>query len=99
MRISGTFEEVSRALQMTDRVEVEFLGRPEPVSQYLSQCEHANAPKLSDGRVSFGFEGTPEDLATILKGFHEAGIPITHFVRRKTDLEEMFLQLGADKVQ
>ena len=99
MRISGTFDEVSRALEMIDRVEVEFLGSPEAVSRFLATCSHAKSPKLRDDGVTFGFEGTSEDLAGILRGFHEAGIPVTHFVRRKTDLEEMFLQIGADKVQ
>ena len=31
MRVSGTFAEVTRSLRLTDRVEVDFLGPPEPV--------------------------------------------------------------------
>ena len=99
MLIHGDFETVSRSLRLVDRVEVDFLGPAGPVLEVLEKIEGAAKPKLGDGTVEFGFEGAPEDLARCAKAFHTAGIPITRFVRSKTDLEEIFLRIGAEKVQ
>ena len=99
MRISGTFDEVSRELKMVDRVQVDFLGPPKPVVDLVEGWEEAESPKLRGSTMDFGFDGSEEELAKVLRRFHDAGIPVTRFVRQKTGLEEIFLEVGADQVQ
>ena len=99
MRISGTFQEVTQELRMTARVEMEYLGPPQAAASVIDRIDDALKPKLGDGSLVFGFEGDDEALAGILRQFVDAGIPVTRFVRRECDLEEIFLQIGADRVQ
>ena len=99
MRISGTFDEVSRELRMVDRVMVDFLGPPKPVVDLVESWEEAQGPKLRGSTIDFGFDGSEEELARILRRFHDSGILVTRFVRQKTGLEEIFLEVGADQVQ
>ncbi len=99
MRVSGTFEEVAGALRMTAKVEIGFLSAPQTVFAFLDRIPEAIAPKLGDGKVEFGFEGDEAALAELLRRFVNEGITVTRFVRRECDLEEIFLQIGADRVQ
>jgi ABC-2 type transport system ATP-binding protein len=99
MRVSGTFEEVTKSLRMTARIEIGFLGGPRRVTALLERIPGAIAPKLGDRSVEFGFEGDEAEQARILKRFIDDGLEVTRFVRRECDLEEIFLQIGADKVQ
>jgi len=99
MRVSGTFEEVTRSLRMTARVEVSFLGGPKRVSSIIERLPAAISPKLGDRTLEFGFEGDDEALAALLRRLVDEGVGVTRFVRRECDLEEIFLQIGADKVQ
>jgi len=99
MRVSGTFEEVTRTLRMTARVEIGFLGGPQRVSAIVERIPEAIAPKLGERTLEFGYEGDEDALAKLLRRFVEEGVPVTRFVRRECDLEEIFLQIGADQVQ
>jgi len=98
MRVSGTVEEISRALALVDQVQVGFLGPPGPLLDALEEFEGASVVELRDGCVRFGFEGSEEGLARCLKTLVGCGIPITRFEHRRSDLEDIFVRVGADQV-
>ncbi len=99
MRIDGSFEDVAKELALPDRVEIDFFGPAQSVSKVLEELDVGSTPEFGSGTVSFDFQGDDQALAEILKKLVVGGIPLTRFVRRKCDLEEIFLQIGADQVQ
>ncbi len=99
MRVDGSFEDVANELAIPDRVEIDYFGPAQSVSRVLEELELGSTPEFGDGTVSFDFQNDDQALSELLKKLVDGGVPLTRFVRRKCDLEEIFLQIGADQVQ
>jgi ABC-2 type transport system ATP-binding protein len=46
----------------------------------------------------FGFDGGTEELSDLLRDLVTAGVRVASFGRRKEDLEDVFLKVGAKEV-
>ncbi|MFQ5655566.1 MAG: ATP-binding cassette domain-containing protein [Planctomycetota bacterium] len=99
MRLSGSLAEVTRRLEMGSRIEVEFLpGGPDPLS-LLEGFDGVKSPEMSQNRIVFAFRGPPEQKAEILRRLIERGVSVTHFIEKASDIEDVFLKVGATRVQ
>ncbi len=98
--VSGTIEEVRRALAMKAEVELTFLpDGAEPVA-ILSALPQVSEPRLvAAGRVQLHFDGRAETKAIALAALVRGGVRVVEFRERPSSLEEILLQVGAMRVQ
>ena len=75
---------------------VEVLGEPERVSRRSWRPIHApGRSSTRTGPSSFGFEGDAEAASELLTGWSRQGVRVASFVRRKDNLEDLFLKVGS----
>ncbi|MEE8142397.1 MAG: ABC transporter ATP-binding protein, partial [Planctomycetota bacterium] len=97
--ITGTLEEVSRAMKLKSEVRVDYLEGPVDALAILRKYPLALDPHLANQKLRFFFDGTEEQKAEILKALVQGGVRVTRFEQKKHDLEDIFLQFGATRVQ
>ncbi|MEM7164501.1 MAG: ABC transporter ATP-binding protein [Planctomycetota bacterium] len=99
MRVSGTISELQDALHVRSEIEVSVVpGDHDPIDVLRGQDGVSRARRV-DGAVIFGFDGSDERRAEILALLVRSGIKVTDFHERRSDLEQIFLQVGATEVQ
>jgi ABC-2 type transport system ATP-binding protein len=91
-----------------DEVASQVLGRMEAWVEPLSgeaRCEHVLAAHASvrsirreDAAFVFAFDGDQDELSDLLTALVTAGVRVASFGRKKEDLEEVFLKVGAREV-
>ena len=97
--VSGTIEEVRKALEIDAQVMVSFLETSIDPMVVLRKIPNVLEVRKSGKNVVFTYDGTTETKAEILARLIHMGIRVTGFVERENDLEQIFLQVGATKVQ
>jgi ABC-2 type transport system ATP-binding protein len=94
--VSGRVEDVARqVLGSAAVVQAEVLGPPEELEARLARLPRCGPRSWQGGRVEFGFDGSPDELADLLKGLVLDGVRLIGFGRKKENLEDVFLKVGA----
>ena len=99
MLVSGTIEEVKRALDMKAQVEIHFLKTEVDPLAVLNGLDDVGELRRAGDRITLAYDGEDETRARILASLIHAGVRVTEFVEKSRDLEEIFLQVGATHVQ
>ena len=99
LRVSGSIDELQKALHVRSEVEVRYLqGEYDPIDVLRGQ-DGVSQPRRSEGAVVFRFDGSDARRAEILALLIRSGVQVTEFSERRSDLEQIFLQVGATEVQ
>jgi ABC-2 type transport system ATP-binding protein len=65
--------------------------------RFAAQADVTSATILVDGTLELGFRGDDAASARLLADSVASGLPVASFARAASDLEELFLQVTADK--
>jgi ABC-2 type transport system ATP-binding protein len=99
MVVSGRVEDVAAQVLGTSSVlQMEILGSSEELEARLVNVERCGPRSWQGNRVEFSYEGTPDEMADLLKGFVLDGVRVVSFSRKKENLEEVFLKVGAKEL-
>ncbi len=98
--VSGRIEDVNRRVMGDVSLSVEVLGDPEPFARIVSEDELAGPVecKAGDGAFEFRYRGDAEAASDLLARLVAAGVRVSSFSRRKDNLEELFLKVGAKEL-
>lgn len=99
LRASGSIAELQDALEIRAEVELECLADGADPLDVLREIEDVAQPRRFGDKVLFGYDGQEAKRADILAALVRAGVRVTDFREKSNDLEEIFLQVGATKVQ
>lgn len=99
MVISGKVEDVAaEVLGQRSHVQIEVLDNPASLEAQLQLAQRIGPRDWHGNKVEFRYDGSPEDLADLLANLIKAGIRIVGFGRKKEDLEQIFLEIGAKEL-
>jgi len=98
--VGGKIEEVHAKIMGDSLLVVEVLGDPETFLNVVAANEHAGPVQtLNGGRTyEFRFGSGPEASSELLTSLVVAGVRVSSFTRRKDNLEELFLKVGAKEL-
>ena len=94
--VSGRIDEVNRRVMGDSLLSVEVLGEPE-----LFLCgrrraiARAGPIERKNGAYEFRFRGDAEAASELLATLVRQGVRVASFVRRKDNLEDLFLKVGS----
>ena len=92
---SGRIEDVSARIMGDSALAIEILGDPEVCLKLLSRDPRAGTIQHENGSLIFRYRGGPEEASELLARLVSAGVRVVSFARRKDNLEELFLKVGA----
>ena len=94
--VSGRIDDVNRRVMGDTLLSVEVLGEPE-VFLSIVGADVAGRGRSSarTGPTSFGFDGDAEAASELLATLVRQGVRVASFVRRKDNLEDLFLKVGS----
>ena len=98
MVVSGRVEEVASQVMGKAEVWVEVLSAEEQCAAVLATYAGVREVTSSDGVFSFAFDHGREELSDLLAALVGAGVRVVSFGQKKSDLEEVFLKVGAKEV-
>ena len=98
MVVSGRLEEVAAQVVGKSEAWVEVLSGEEQCAAALAADPRVQEVVSARGVFSFAFDGGREDLSDLLSRLVAAGVRVVSFGPRKSDLEEVFLKVGAKEV-
>jgi ABC-2 type transport system ATP-binding protein len=95
MVLSGRVEEVAARVLGSARLVVEILAGRADLERIVAG-DPRSGPVRGDGlSYEFAFDGGPEAASELLRALVAAGVRVVSFSRRREDLEQVFLRLGA----
>ena len=74
---------------------IEILGDPEVCLRMLSGDPRAGTIQHENCSLIFRYQGGPEEASELLARLVSSGVRVVSFARRKDNLEELFLKVGA----
>jgi ABC-2 type transport system ATP-binding protein len=95
MVVSGRIDEVNARIMGESFLSVEVLGDPEPLLQVLAGDEKAGLVERKGSALEFRYRGGAEEASELLTRLVSGGVRVASFARRKENLEELFLKVGA----
>jgi ABC-2 type transport system ATP-binding protein len=98
MMVSGRVEEVAERVLGRAEAWVESLGDDAACANLLEADPRVSSLRREGASLVFGFDGGPEELSDLLRDLVRAGVRVASFGRRKEDLEDVFLKVGAKEV-
>jgi len=97
--IFGSIDEIAQALRREHPVRVRVLREPEAVERFLVASPGVTGVDVRGKELTFGFAGTDDDLAELLRRAVTQGLPVVELARAETDLEDIFLHSTKGKLQ
>ncbi|HEX2949207.1 MAG TPA: ABC transporter ATP-binding protein [Armatimonadota bacterium] len=98
MVISGRVDEVAERVLGQAEVCLEILAGHAQCEKILAADERVNALRSQGNSFSFLLTGNEEDASDILAALVKADVRVVSFGRKKEDLEEVFMKIGAKEV-
>ncbi len=98
MMVSGRVEEVAERVLGRAEAWVEPLGDDAACANLLEADPRVSSLRREGAALVFGFDGGAEELSDLLRNLVTAGVRVASFGRRKEDLEDVFLKVGAKEV-
>jgi ABC-2 type transport system ATP-binding protein len=97
----GRVSDIERRLRFGAVLRVRLLLEGDELAaardRFAAQADVTSATILVDGTLELGFRGDDAASARLLADAVAAGLPVVSFARAASDLEELFLQVTADK--
>jgi ABC-2 type transport system ATP-binding protein len=93
--VSGRIDEVNRQVMGHTLVAVEVLGEVELLHAVVGADPRAGAIEQKNGAHEFRFDGDALAASKLLASLVHRGVPVASFVRRKDNLEDLFLKVGS----
>ncbi len=93
--VSGRIEEVNARIMGDSVLVIEVLGDPERFLSLLAEDERAAAAERKGAAFEFRYRGDAEAASDLLSRLVGEGVRVASFARRKDNLEELFLKVGA----
>jgi ABC-2 type transport system ATP-binding protein len=98
MVIAGRVEDVAVQVLGGHEIYLELLEGADRLAALLADTPGAGAPQAEGEGFVFSFSGDQAAIGELLGRLVAAGLPVVAFGRRKRDLEEVFLAVGAREV-
>ncbi|WP_165064119.1 ABC transporter ATP-binding protein [Paludisphaera rhizosphaerae] len=97
--VGGRIEEVNRRIMGDAVISVEVLSGADAFRRVIAEDGHAAELHAKEGGVfEFRYRGDAEAAGELLARLIGAGVRISSFSRRKDNLEELFLKVGAKEL-
>ena len=93
--VSGRIDEVNRRVMGDTLLSVEVLGEPEVFLAIVGADARAGAIERKNGAYEFRFDGDAQAASDLLATLVRQGVRVASFVRRKDNLEDLFLKVGS----
>jgi ABC-2 type transport system ATP-binding protein len=93
--VSGRIDEVNRQVMGHTLLSVEVLGEVEMLHSVVGADSRAGAIEHRNGAYEFRFDGDARAASELLATLVRQGVPVASFVRRKDNLEDLFLKVGS----
>jgi ABC-2 type transport system ATP-binding protein len=98
MVVTGRVEEVAAQVLGRGQMWVEVVAGEELCAEALGKRPDVSGIRQEGGTFSFTLDGGKEEASELLADLVGAGVRVASFGRRKEDLEEVFLKVGAREV-
>jgi ABC-2 type transport system ATP-binding protein len=95
MVVSGRIDEVNARIMGDSLLSVEVLGEPEPFRRVLAEDHRAGPAECKGNLFEFRYRGGAEEASDLLGRLVSNGVRVASFARRRENLEELFLKVGA----
>ncbi|MDG3006503.1 ABC transporter ATP-binding protein [Paludisphaera mucosa] len=97
--VAGRLDEVNRRIMGDTSLSVEVLAGVNDFLRIVAEDEHASPVEPRAGNVyEFRFRGGAEEAGDLLAKLVGGGVRVASFSRRKDNLEELFLKVGAKEL-
>ncbi len=96
--VSGRIDEVNARIMGESLLAVEVLGDPQAFLDIVAGDERAGPAERKGSSHEFRYRGGAEEASALLARLVTSGVRIASFARRKENLEELFLKVGAREV-
>ncbi|AMV36774.1 ABC transporter ATP-binding protein [Planctomyces sp. SH-PL62] len=97
--VGGRIDEVNRRIMGDMSLSVEILAGLDDFLRIVAEDDHAGLVEARAGGVhEFRYRGDAEAAGDLLARLIEAGVRLSSFSRRKDNLEELFLMVGAKEL-
>ena len=97
--VGGRIDEVNRRIMGDMALSVEVLSGVEAFRRIVGEDDHAGPIEARDGAVyEFRYRGNAEAAGDLLSRLVAGGVRVSSFSRRKDNLEELFLKVGAKEL-
>jgi ABC-2 type transport system ATP-binding protein len=93
--VSGRLDEVNARIMGDSSLTVEVLGEAEAFLRILAEDGRAGPAERKGSTFEFRFRGGAEEASELLARLVGQGVRVASFARRKENLEELFLKVGA----
>ena len=93
--VSGRIDEVNARIMGDSTLAVEVLGEIEAFLRILAEDDRAGPAVPKGNTFEFRFRGGPAEASELLGRLVGGGVRVASFARRKENLEELFLTVGA----
>ncbi len=93
--VSGRIAEVNRKVMGDTLLAVEIVGDDGLFLSLVKADARAGAIEHKNGAYEFRFDGDAEAASDLLGTLVRGGVRIASFVRRKDNLEDLFLKVGS----
>ena len=96
--VGGRIEDVSRQVIGAELVAVEVLGATEPFEQIVGRDSRAGKVTRNGNMFEFPFTGDAEAASELLAALVHGGVRVASFNRKRSNLEDIFLKVGAKEL-
>ncbi len=96
--VSGRIDEVNRRIMGESLLVVEVLSELDRFLAIVAASDRAGPVEHKNGAHEFRFRGDALDASDLLASLVGQGVRIASFVRRKDNLEDLFLKVGSKDV-
>jgi ABC-2 type transport system ATP-binding protein len=93
--VNGRIDEVNRQVMGHTLLAVEVLGEVERLYAVIGADPRAGAIESKNGAYEFRYDGDARAASELLATLVGQGVPVASFVRRKDNLEDLFLKVGS----
>ncbi len=97
--ISGTVDEIMKKVTGTNGVRIKILDNMEKAINLLMEEPLVSDIYDNDNIIEFGFSGSEEDMANLIKKLVIKEVPIASFNPLQSNLEEIFMQVTKGDVE
>mgnify|MGYP001809638617 CR=1 FL=1 len=90
----GKVNDVVRGLEVQKMISVHVLERANEASMFLHGKDHVSETSLvGNEQLRFGFTGTPQDQAELLRAMVSAGFQVMEYREETANLEDVFMKV------
>jgi ABC-2 type transport system ATP-binding protein len=93
--VSGRIDDVNRRVIGDSLLVVEVLGELDRCLAVIAASDRAGPVEHKNGAHEFRFRGDAQDASELLANLVNQGVRVASFVRRKDNLEDLFLKVGS----